>query len=185
MLLLVAAVLLGYLTDIALTEFDRFLYPTDFSELVEEYAAQYDLEPCIVYALIKELSNFSSNRVSPDGKIGLMQLSEETFLWLTQDHLGENLNVGLLYDPATNIKYGCYYLLYLTTRYESWDAVYAAYLYGPETVDIRYGEWLAEPAQTRGEFRISSEEIQKEINKIQRAVDKYQKLYHKKGDAVS
>ena len=185
MILLAAAVLLGYLTDMALTEFDRLLYPTDFSEHVEKYAAQYDLEPCIVYAMIKEMSNFTSNRVSQDGKIGLMQLSDETFLWLTQDHLGENLNVGLLYDPATNIKYGCYYLLYLTTRYESWDAVYAAYLYGTEAVDIRYGEWMAEPAQTKGEFRISNEEIQKEINKIQRTVDKYQKLYHKKGDAVS
>ena len=175
-ILLVMAVLLGYATDLLWTNVDKYFYPTDFSEQITAYAEQYDLDPYIIYAMIKELSNFSSNHVSDNGQIGLMQLSEDTFLWLTSSKLGENLDPGLLYDPTTNIRYGCYYLLYLTTRYESWDAVFAAYLCGEETVDQWYATWLQNTDRLTN-FEIKDEIIQKKVSKIQRNIDKYKKLY--------
>ena len=183
-LLLVIAVVLGYATDRLWDQVDRYLYPTDFSEQVAKYAEQYDLDIYIVYALIKELSNFSSNHISDEKQIGLMQLSEETFLWLTTSQLGENLDPGMLYDPSTNIRYGCYYLLYLTTRYNSWDAVFAAYMCGEETVDPWYEAWLLN-AESDTENLIPDQTIYKKILKIQRSVEKYKKLYKEKGDVVS
>ena len=182
--LLVMAVLLGYITDHLLTNLEKEIYPTDFSESITECAGQYDLDVYIVYGLIKELSDFSSNHVSADGRIGLMQLSEDTFLWLTTDKLQENLDVGLLYEPKTNIRYGCYYLLYLTTRYESWDAVYAAYLCGTEMVDEWYAQWK-NSATADFKFEIQDPNILKKVNKIQRSVEKYKKLYDLKGDVTS
>lgn len=179
--LLALAVLLGYITDRMLTNLEKEIYPTYFSEQVTACAEQYDLDVHIIYALIKELSDFSSNHVSDDGRIGLMQLSEETFLWLTAERLQENLDAGLLYEPKTNIRYGCYYLLYLTTRYESWDAVYAAYLCGTDTVDA----WYQDSATKDLDFEIQDQNILKKVNKIQRTVDKYKKLYDSKGDVTS
>lgn len=176
-LLLALAVLLGYVTDFGLVQWEHHLYPIDFSEQVTEYARQYDLNEYMVYALIKELSNFQSNHVSEDGRIGLMQLSKETFLWLTQDQLGEHLDAGLLYEPSTNIRYGCYYLLYLTTRYESWDAVLAAYLRGTDIVDRWYEEWELTRDETMPEFVIPDEITRENVSKIQRIIDKYQELY--------
>ncbi len=182
--LLAVAVLLGYTTDHMLTRLEKEIYPTDFSEQVMACAEQYDLDAHIIYAMIKELSDFSSNHISDDGRIGLMQLSEETFLWLTNEKLQEELDAGLLYEPKTNIRYGCYYVLYLTTRYELWDAVYAAYLCGTETVDAWYAQWKNN-ATPSGEFEIQDAEILKKVQEIQRTVDKYQKLYHVKGDVTS
>jgi len=100
-LLLGIAFVLGYLTDQGLTVLEKHLYPVEFSEIVNSCAEMYDLDEAVIYALIKETSSFSSNHVSEDGKIGLMQLSKETFLWLTEEKLGENLDPGLLYEPQT------------------------------------------------------------------------------------
>lgn len=185
-MLLALSFVLGYLTDMALTEWDKHRYPTEFAEQVSACAEQYDLDEYVIYALIKELSDFSSNRVSEDGRIGLMQLSEETFLWLTQEQLRENLDAGLLYEPSTNIRYGCYYLLYLTTRYESWDLVFAAYLCGTNTVE----GWLEDFAriqnesETPMEFEIPDRITRRSVEKIQRTIDKYQELYQQKGDVT-
>ena len=183
-ILLATAILLGYVTDLLWTRADQYFYPTDFSEQVTAYAEQYDLDAYVIYAMIKELSNFSSNHISDGDRIGLMQLSEETFLWLTSAQLEENLDPGLLYDPTTNIRYGCYYLLYLTTRYESWDAVFAAYLCGEDTVDPWYTSWLND-SEDHTEFNIPDDKTRQKVSKIQRTVEKYKKLYKQKGDVVS
>ena len=183
--LLVLAVLLGYLTDLLWSRWDRYRYPTEFSEDVVACAERYDLDEHMIYALIKVLSNFSSNHISEDGRIGLMQLSEETFLWLTDEHLHENLDSGLLYEPSTNIRYGCYYLLYLTTRYDSWDAVFAAYLCGVETVDVWYTEWQLAWDVSTSDFVLPDAEVRKKVAKIQRIVEKYKELYFEKGDVQS
>lgn len=184
-LLLLCAVLLGYATDMVLTRIEHYYYPMTFSETVTACADEYDLDPHTVYAMIKVLSNFTSNRVSEDGKIGLMQLSEETFLWLTNEKLKENLDAGLLYEPSTNIRYGCYYLLYLTTRYDTWEAVFAAYLCGVDVVDPWYEEWRFLSEDGISEFTIPNADVRKDVNKIQRIVDKYQELYKQKGDQTS
>lgn len=184
-LLLAASVVLGYLTDLLWTRWERQYYPVDFSNEVLSCAEQYDLDPFVIYALIKELSNFRSNYVSEDNRIGLMQLSEETFEQLTEDFLGENLNSGLLYEPATNIRYGSYYLLYLTTCYESQEAILAAYLCGREKVDNWYLAWEADAESETTDFVIPDKKTQDKVLKIQRTIDKYKKLYDEKGDVLS
>lgn len=175
--LLTLAIALGYFTDMLWMRWERSCFPTLFSDDVISCAEQYDLDADMIYAVIKVTSNFASNHISEDGRIGLMQLSEETFRWLSDEHLRENLDSGLLYEPSTNIRYGCYYLLYLTTCYESWDAVLAAYLVDQYTVDPWYWEWQAD---SEAEFIIPDSEIQKKVTKIQQTVDKYKKLYDKK-----
>ena len=176
-LLLALAVVLGYLTDLLWSRWERYCYPTEFSRDVISCSEQYDLDANTIYAMIKVMSNFSSNHVSQDGRIGLMQLSESTFRWLSDEHLHENLDSGLLYEPSTNIRYGSYYLLYLTTCYESWDAVFAAYLIGQETVDLWYEEWQL---TSEGNFAIPDIETQRKVLKIQLTVAKYKKLYDEK-----
>ena len=179
-LLLVLSILLGYATDLLWSRAERFVYPLTFSEDVMFCAEQYDLDEAVIFAMIKVLSDFTSNHVSEDGRIGLMQLSE-----MTDEHLGEHLDSGLLYEPSTNIRYGCYYLLYLTTRYTSWDAIWAAYLCDEETVDTWYAEWQMVADDDTAQFEIPDKEIRKKSNKIQRTVEKYKQLYHKKGDEQS
>ena len=185
-LLLGIAFVLGYLTDQGLTVLEKNLYPIEFSEIVNSCAEMYDLDEAVIYALIKETSNFSSNHVSEVGKIGLMQLSKETFLWLTEEKLGENLDAGLLYEPQTNVRYGSYYLLTLTSRYEDWETIFAAYLCGSETVDAWIAEWkVIQKTDATTEFVIPDAKVRRGVQKIQRTIEKYHELYKQKGETKS
>lgn len=157
-LLLCLAILLALATDAAMSLVEHAVYPREFKELIHTYAAEYHIPPSLVFALIKCESDFSSNHVSSDGRIGLMQLSKEDFTRLSETVSGEKVNEGLLYDPETNIKYGTYYLYSLRTQYEDWNAVLSVFL-----GDTATGKDVTTSAR---------------VEKILKTQSKYQKLYN-------
>ena len=148
--ILLLSVLTGFLFQFIWDKVDRANYPRDYSEYVEQYARQYGVPEAVVYAVIKTESSFSSGAVSDAGAVGLMQIMPDTFNWL-MTMTKESLEAGMLYDPATNIKYGTYYLSYLYLRYNSWDEVFAAYNAGHGNVD----EWLEDEQYTNKDGKIS------------------------------
>ena len=54
------------------------LYPLKYSEYVEKYAKEYNIDKYMVYAIIKAESNFNENAKSSSDAIGLMQIMEIT-----------------------------------------------------------------------------------------------------------
>ena len=64
-LLIVAAVLLGYITDIALDRHERASYPTKYSEYVEKYSEMYGVPKDVIYAVIKAESDFDLIYTNP------------------------------------------------------------------------------------------------------------------------
>ena len=56
----------------------RQIYPQKYSEYVEKYAEEYDLDSLLVYAIIKAESNFKADVVSKSNAVGLMQLMDAT-----------------------------------------------------------------------------------------------------------
>ena len=81
--ILCLAMLCGLVYQSVWHRIDLKNHPRDFSEYVTRYSAEYGVPEYILYAVIKTESNFESNKLSEDGEIGLMQLSPETFDWLT------------------------------------------------------------------------------------------------------
>lgn len=80
-LVCIAAVLLTALPPLA-READRLLYPRKYSRQVEQWAAEYELDPLLVYAFIRTESGFDPAATSSVEARGLMQMTEETFIWL-------------------------------------------------------------------------------------------------------
>ena len=119
-LILAIAVLGGFLFDCICTAIERQTHPRKYAEYVVVYAEAYNVPEDVIYAVIRTESHFDSAAVSRAGAVGLMQLMPETFLWLTNDMLGEHLSEAVLYDPETNIRYGTYLLSRLYTRYGDW-----------------------------------------------------------------
>lgn len=135
-LVCIAAVLLMALPPLA-READRLLYPRKYSRQVEQWAAEYELDPLLVYAFIRTESGFDPAATSSVEARGLMQMTEETFIWLRSKIApDEGLLFANLYDPETSIRFGCYYLHLCMERYNGDVAtVAAAYHSGWGTVD--------------------------------------------------
>ena len=55
---------------------EHWAYPTDYSEIVEEKTAKYDVPRSVVYAVIRTESNFDPEAESWGGARGLMQITK-------------------------------------------------------------------------------------------------------------
>ncbi len=161
------------------TAVEKNSYPKDkgTAPLVEKYAALHGLPEPVLWAVISAESDFASNALSPDGKIGLMQLSPETFERISKELLEKEMESGMLYDPDTNVSAGSAYLSYLYRRYGVWDTAFAAYHAGPAQVDA----WLADEKYVTPQGTLqnlpdaATAQYIKEVNK---RVDLYRKLYY-------
>ncbi len=175
LMILIASVLAALLYQTIWDAVDRARYPQDYSEYVSKYSAQYGVPEPVIYAVIKVESDFASNAVSHAGAIGLMQLTPDTFSWVSM-LMKRSEDSGMLYDPETNIEYGTYLLSYLYMRYNRWDTVFAAYNAGMARVD----EWLENPDYTDGDGRLVNvpfRETDKYIDRVNDAIDVYKRLY--------
>lgn len=109
---------------------------------------------------------------------GLMQMTEETFLWLrSKIAVDEDLAFADLYDPDTSIRFGCYYLYLCLERYNGDVATAAAaYHSGWGTVDnlLRMEEHSAD-GQTLQGFPYS--QMNHYVNKITSCYGAYQRIY--------
>ena len=161
------------------------LYPVKYKDSVIKYSAQYDLDPYMVFSVIKAESNFKSNAVSPKKAVGLMQITESTGMWAAEKMNIEGFKINDLYDPDTNIKIGCWYLSYLKKRFEKFDNttdeekkeyVLAAYN-GSQTNVLR---WIKNKEESgSGVFcdNITFKETKEYVKRVKGNYDIYRKLY--------
>ena len=116
-------------------------YPRKYDEYVTYYAGKYQIDPYILYSIIRTESNFNPQAESNVGARGLMQLMPDTAEWIAGKIGDSNYSFDHLYDAETNIRYGCWYLNYLSKLFRG-DAVLvsSAYHAGQTTVT----RWLSD-----------------------------------------
>ena len=170
---------IGFSVDAICTRFEKKNNPRPnaYVEYVEKYSNMYGIPEYIIYATIKVNSDFASDSVSEDGRIGLMQIHPSTFDWLCRDLMGESHNVEMLYSPETNIKYGTYYLSYLYHEYGIWETCYAAFFAGTDNVN----EWMSNPEnidENKILIQIPDEQTQLYVENILETIELYTRLYY-------
>ncbi len=134
------------------------LYPKKFAGFVQKYSQQNNLNTNLVYALVRAESSFNPYAVSGSGAIGLMQIMPTTATWIASE-FQETFEIENLYNPETNIKYGCFYLRYLLNKFNNETYALCAYNAG-ETV-VR--GWL----NSQENFKIPYPETARYIKKIE------------------
>lgn len=102
-------------------------YPMKYQKAVEKYCKQYDVDKYLVYSVMKQESNFKKDAVSRAGARGLMQITEDTFNWLSVKMKVDKYEYDDLFDPEVNIMYGVFFISYLQDRFEDDKTVTAAY----------------------------------------------------------
>ena len=107
-----------------------FETPDAFEALIQKTAAQYNVDPALVTAVVRYESSFNPHATSRVGAAGLMQLMPAT---------ARELGVTDVYNPVQNVDGGVRYLKRMLERYDGdVKLALAAYNAGPGNVD-RYG----------------------------------------------
>ncbi len=97
-----------------------------FSQLIEQAAEKYGVDPDLIEAVIQAESNYDADAVSSAGAQGLMQLMPAT---------ARSLGVTDAFDPAQNINGGVKLLSQLLNQYDgNVKLALAAYNAGPGAV---------------------------------------------------
>lgn len=126
--ILVKILILTIIVIVAILAFDYFnindiilkkIYPIKYSQYVEKYSKEYDLDPLLVYSIIKAESNFNPDVTSESSAIGLMQIIQNT-AEETASKIGINIQTKLkLYEPEMNIQIGIKYFSDLLKEYNN------------------------------------------------------------------
>lgn len=123
----------------------RARYPLEYEHILRSHAANHELDPALLAAVVYVESGFDPNAQSAAGAIGLMQLLPDTAKGIALRTGGDRFVVADLRDPEINIRYGSWYLAHLRSRYRDPELALAAYHAGPGSVDHWRAEGLGIP----------------------------------------
>jgi soluble lytic murein transglycosylase len=151
-------------------------YPQLFTGEVESAAAEYHLEPELLWAVIREESRFRLNAVSRAGAMGLMQIMPAT-----GRDIANRLHVAFadhyLFNSDLNIRFGAFYLRSMLNIFENdLDKALAAYNGGAGNVRRWSGSNLG---ASTGAFptAITFLETREYITKVKNSYHTYRWLY--------
>lgn len=152
-------------------------YPIKYSEYVEKYSAEYDVDPHFIYAVIRTESNFHKNATSTIGARGLMQVTNDTFNWIKGKLKDKDITFDSMYDAETAVKYGVYLLSYLKKQLGNEQNVLCGYHAGVN----RAKSWLSDNEISKdGKIMVSEipfDDTRAYVEKVTKTYNIYKKLY--------
>ncbi len=109
-------------------------------EAVQQASRRDGIHPMAILAIIQVESRFDPQATSPDGAMGLMQISAATGRALAEQMGIPWTSDDQLFDPVTNVLLGTRYLASLLEQFQGdMDAALAAFNCGPGRVAARLG----------------------------------------------
>jgi len=187
-LTLVVLLIIGYFAlSRGYNYFMKNAYPLKYTDIVAKEATANQLDPALVYSVMKAESNFNSDALSHAGAIGLMQLTPDTFEWVqTKLKTDTKFTDKDLYTPDVNIRYGCKLLAMLLSEYEQKGTALSAYNAGRNKVN----SWLKDPNISKDGVALNTipyPETKNYVDAVLKNYDNYKKLYqfNSKGENVN
>jgi soluble lytic murein transglycosylase len=167
---------IGALRDLPAKETYELAYPRPFRTLVEQAAAEFHLEPALIWAVMREESRFQPVVASRVGAMGLMQVMPAT-----GKEIAERLKVDFIETdltvPEVNIRFGAYYLRSMLNRFDQdLDKALAAYNGGPGNAQ-RWSNSIIGDAPNGFPTAVTYFETRQYITKVRDVYLTYQWLY--------
>lgn len=166
----------NYLLEELPLELWESLYPLYYEDLIRERALEYEIDPLLVLAMIREESRFNAWNESVAGARGLMQIIFLTGEWIAQKINLEEFNDEMLFDPEINIDLGCWYINYLKERFSNDSIlVISGYNAGPGTTS----KWLKQYDRSDLDNFVENvpySETREHIKKVMKSYQMYKRL---------
>ena len=172
--LMIAAMAFG--VKFMINKYNQLSYPLKYTETVEKYCSEYDLDKNFVFAVIYCESRFKPNAESRVGARGLMQITSDTFDWIKYKLKDDReITFDNMYDPELNIEYGTFLLNYLFSKFEYPQNVLCAYNAGMSVAE----KWLNDPEISENGIIVSPpyRETANYMTNVLSVAEKYQKIY--------
>lgn len=144
----------------------KWLHPLKYESQVKKYSSEFDLDPYLVFSIIKVESGYDQFAVSQKGAKGLMQVTDKTAVWAAKSLEINNFSLDNLFIPDINIRIGCWYLAKLKTEFGD-NTILAITAYNGGSGRVK--EWLNNnQLSTTGKTleKIPFEETDKYIKKV-------------------
>lgn len=157
--------------------FWRFFYPFGYQDMVLREARVSSLDPYLVAALIHTESRFSARAESGRGARGVMQIMPDTGKWAAERMAIPDFNPDMLFEPAINIKIGCWYLADLQREFGG-NMIIALAAYNAGRGNVK--RWLTEniwDGQLASVDQIPFPETRNYVINVTKSYQKYKTLY--------
>ncbi|GGD52762.1 lytic transglycosylase domain-containing protein [Paenibacillus nasutitermitis] len=157
---------------------NRWMYPIHYQSDIQISSVNYGLDPHLVAAIIRVETNFSNNKVSKKGAIGMMQLMPDTADWIAEKGKFTKISHNAIASRADiSIEMGAWYLNSLQQQFKgNTYAIVAAYNAGPGTVN----RWLSDGTWDGKMETVNQLPYGETRHYVQRVIyyyNKYKKLY--------
>ncbi|NLD35104.1 MAG: lytic transglycosylase domain-containing protein [Clostridiales bacterium] len=88
-----------------------------YDELIRKYAQEFQVDRSFISAIIARESHYDPQAESGVGARGLMQVMKDTGEWVAQRLGVQGYSYDRLYEPELNIRFGAWYLNYLSAHF--------------------------------------------------------------------
>jgi soluble lytic murein transglycosylase len=121
--------------------FWQLSYPRPYSATVEAEAAEFDVDPLLIWAIMRQESRYDPEAFGYAGERGLMQVMPSTQDWIAEQ-LEEDISPGDGFTPEANVRMAAWFLRFLLDYYDGdLELAVLAYNGGAGSVD----SWQANP----------------------------------------
>ncbi len=177
-----AALLLVFIVISNIPAVLKLVYPLKYKEYVYKYSAEYNIDPYLVFSIMKAESSFNTGAVSRKDARGLMQITKSTGQWAANKIGIDAYTFESLHNPETNIRIGCWYLNWLRAYFQNesnsdnTDLVIAAYNSGSGSVS----GWLKDKSLSSTGYtleKIPYRETSRFLKRVKNNISMYKRLY--------
>ena len=145
-----------------------------YDEYIRQFAQEFQVDRSFISAIIARESHYDTKAESRVGARGLMQIMQDTGEWVSGRLAVRPYSYELLFEPQLNIRFGAWYLGYLSAQFNG-DPVMIASAYHAGANNVKL--WALKYAQDKRTLRIDQIPTEDTKDYVQKVMNAYALFY--------
>ena len=145
-----------------------------YDEFIRQFAQEFQVDRSFISAIIARESHYDTKAESRVGARGLMQIMQDTGEWISGRLAVRPYSYELLFEPQLNIRFGAWYLGYLSSQFNG-DPVMIASAYHAGANNVKL--WALKYAQDKRTLRIDQIPTEDTKDYVQKVMNAYALFY--------